>query len=204
MDRKLPSRFTVPSGGTAALAGLFFFALTTAPMSVRAQATQSGHRDAGPEQHEEDRHEEDHLDEGEMMDRAGRIAVQPVRDVGIARDHIPPVLQEAAADPYAVPEHESCPWLNYELARLDQALGPDFDADAGRDANRAQRIALAGGEMVVNSLIPFRGLVREISGAAPAERRRLAATNAGLARRGYIRGLAQAKGCPMGVRTAAR
>jgi hypothetical protein len=37
--------------------------------------------------------------------------------------------------------------------------------------------------------------VREISGAAPAERRLQAAVTAGVARRGYLRGQAAAKGC---------
>ena len=51
--------------------------------------------------------------------------------------------------------------------------------------------------MIVNSLIPFRGLVREVTGAAPAERRLQAAIGAGLARRGYLRGLAETRHCKM-------
>jgi len=58
---------------------------------------------------------------------------------------------------------------------------------------------------VVNSLIPLRGLVREVSGAAPADRRLEAAIDAGLARRGYLRGLAVSRGCrlPAAVTTPA-
>ena len=67
----------------------------------------------------------------------------------------------------------------------------------GADANenRVGKITEAVGRSVVNSLIPFRGLVREISGAAPAERRLQAAVTAGIARRGYLRGLAGARSC---------
>jgi len=47
----------------------------------------------------------------------------------------------------------------------------------------------------VNTLLPFRGIVREVSGAAPAERKLAAAVGAGFARRGYLRGLHQARRC---------
>jgi hypothetical protein len=66
------------------------------------------------------------------------------------------------------------------------------------------QLAEAGGAMVVNSLIPFRGIVREVSGAAAKERRMRAAVNAGLARRGYLRGLAATKGCRLPARSARR
>ena len=48
---------------------------------------------------------------------------------------------------------------------------------------------------MVNSLIPFRGVVREVSGAAAADRRLTAATQAGFARRGFLRGVHQTRGC---------
>jgi hypothetical protein len=48
---------------------------------------------------------------------------------------------------------------------------------------------------VVNALIPFRGIVREITGAAPAQRRLNAAIDAGYARRGFLRGLHYARHC---------
>jgi len=135
-------------------------------------------------------------EEKNTFEKAGDIASQPVRDVGIAKSSIPPVLKEAIAAPYATPRRQDCRWLNYELARLNQALGPDFDIEDKPQEDKVERLAFAGGEMLVNSIIPFRGLVREISGAGPADRRRTAAINAGLARRGYIRGLAHIKSCP--------
>ncbi|WP_231848707.1 hypothetical protein [Sphingobium sp. SYK-6] len=139
----------------------------------------------------------------EELEKAGRIASQPARDVGISKRKVPPVLQEAVKKPYAVPRRQDCRWLNYELARLNQALGPDFDVEDKSDEDKVEQLAYAGGEMIVNSLIPFRGLVREISGAGPADRRRTAAINAGLARRGYLRGLATAKSCASSAMAAA-
>jgi len=140
----------------------------------------------------------------ETLDKAGKIAVQPARDVGIAKSSIPLVLQEAVQDPYKPLHRQNCAWVDYELARLNQALGPDFGPSQQGNEDKATQIALAGGEMVINSLIPFRGLVREISGAGPADRRRNAAVNAGLARRGYVRGVGGALGCPARVTTASK
>ncbi|MEG3125618.1 hypothetical protein [Sphingomonas sp. GB1N7] len=121
---------------------------------------------------------------------AGDIASQPVRDVGIAKTSIPPVLKSAAAAPYA--QLKSCAHLNSAIRELTGALGPDLDS--GSTAPRAG-IAEVGGRAVVNSLIPFRGVVREVSGAAPAQRRLDAAISAGYARRGFLRGLKIAKRC---------
>lgn len=138
--------------------------------------------------------------EDKTLDRAGRIATQPVRDVGIAKDKIPPVLAAAVEQPYAALRR--CRDLVDELGRLNEALGPDFDSPPAKGDDKATLIAEAGGEMLVNSLIPFRGLVREVTGAAGAERRKIAALNAGIARRGFLRGLAQARNCRMPVRPA--
>ncbi len=131
----------------------------------------------------------------DTMDRAGDIATQPVRDIGISKKEIPEVLVKAADDPYAPPPSRRCVGLRTQYAALNDALGPDFSADTEKNENRAGKIAAAGGEMLVNSLIPFRGLVREISGAASADRKLAAAIQAGLARRGYLRGLATARRC---------
>jgi hypothetical protein len=73
-------------------------------------------------------------------------------------------------------------------------LGPDFGASPITE-NRAGAFASAGGQAVVNSLIPFRGLVREVSGAGPAQRRLNAALDAGYARRGYLRGIYVTRKC---------
>ncbi|MGE4322521.1 MAG: hypothetical protein AB7E60_05770 [Sphingobium sp.] len=129
------------------------------------------------------------------LDKAGSIATQPVRDVGVDKDKIPDVLQRAVENPYAPPPGRNCKAYNGALGELNAVLGEDFTVGAEANENRTGKIAEAVGKTIVNSLIPFRGLVREISGAAPAERRLQAAVTAGVARRGYIRGLASSKGC---------
>lgn len=131
----------------------------------------------------------------DTLRKAGDIAIQPARDIGLDKDRIPEVLTAAAENPYAAPPSRSCKGLNRSLGELNAVLGDDFTVGEKANENRTGKIAEAVGKTVVNSLIPFRGLVREISGAAPAERRLQAAVTAGIARRGYLRGMASAKGC---------
>lgn len=123
---------------------------------------------------------------------AKEVATQPVRDVGIEKTKIPPLLAEASQNPYAMSGAGSCRQIASSISALNGVLGPDYGSST---APRKQSILKAGGNAVVGSLIPFRGVVREISGAAPAERRLLAAYSAGFARRGFLRGLQRARKC---------
>ncbi len=135
---------------------------------------------------------------GSTRERAEQIATEPARDVGLQRVPIPPVLEAARADPYTLTGTRNCAGIGRELRDLDGVLGPDFDAPPVRVGSRAGRIAEAGGRAVVNTIIPFRGVVRELSGSAEADRRMQAAVDAGIARRGFLRGLAQMRVCRAG------
>ena len=127
--------------------------------------------------------------------RAGEIATQPVRDVGVQKVDIPVPIQQAAAAPYSLKGLKNCAQLNRAIFELNDVLGPDYDGAVAVHENKAGKLAEAGGKTIVNTIIPFRGLVREISGAAPAERRLNAAIRAGFARRGFLRGVATARKC---------
>lgn len=128
------------------------------------------------------------------LDEAGKIASQPARDVGAVKTKIPPVLEAAAEGPYTLQGLGTCSAMAAKLGDLDQVLGPDFDDSP----QKGDSIAKMGGKAVVNSLIPFRGVVREISGAAAADRRLAAATDAGIAQRGFLRGVYKTRGCRPG------
>lgn len=127
--------------------------------------------------------------------KAGEIVTQPVRDVGLDKRDIPPVLVEATKDPYSLKGLKTCRQLSAALVSLNEVLGPDYGEGATDKENRGAKLAEAGGKTVVNSLLPFRQLVREISGAAPAQRSLNAAVDAGLARRGFLRGVQLRQGC---------
>jgi len=84
---------------------------------------------------------------GEVLDRAGKIVVQPAHDVGVARTEIPPVLLKAAEDPYSVEKLGTCRELTEAIKELSNVLGPDFTTARQRRENRAGRIAEAGGRI---------------------------------------------------------
>jgi len=131
------------------------------------------------------------------LNKAGEIATQPVRDVGINKREIAEVLQRSADDPYATNTARTCAQISSAMRELNEVLGPDYEPGRTTRENPVGKLAEAGGKTVVNAFIPFRGLVREVTGAAPAERRYNAALDAGLVRRGFLRGLAVAKGCKL-------
>jgi hypothetical protein len=120
----------------------------------------------------------------------GEIVSQPARDVGIVHTKIPPLLQTASENPYSTTGARSCAQISSSIAALTKVIGPDFSTSP---EHNKRNIAKIGGELAVNSLIPFRGIVREVSGASAADRRKQAAIDAGIARRGFLRGLQSAR-----------
>jgi len=126
---------------------------------------------------------------------AGKIAVRPAQDIGVVKTKVPPLLAQVAEDPYTMNGAGSCPAIATSIRALNDVLGPDFGDDAPVRGNRKGAIAKAGGTALVDSIIPFRGLVREVTGAASAERRVQLATFAGVARRGFLRGIYRTRGC---------
>lgn len=130
-----------------------------------------------------------------MGKSAGRIASQPARDVGVARTGIPIPLQKAWDAPYSLKGIRTCRDISRAFHELTDVIGPDFKAGEVKKENKAGKLAEAGGKTIVNSIIPFRGLVREVTGAAPAQRRLERAIAAGYARRGFLRGVHQTRRC---------
>ncbi|WP_242096257.1 hypothetical protein [Sphingomonas sp. CROZ-RG-20F-R02-07] len=122
----------------------------------------------------------------------GYILSQPARDVGLAKTRIPPLLVRTSEAPYSTAGTGSCAAIAESIAALTHVIGPDFSTSPS--TNR-QNMAEIGSSAIVNSLIPFRGIVREVSGASAAERRKTAAIDAGIARRGFLRGLQSARRC---------
>lgn len=133
---------------------------------------------------------------------AGDIITQPIRDAGLMSVDIPDPLVRATIDPYALPDDASCAEVRSEIGALSGVLGSDLVADAGPPGGRVGRLAEAGGRAAVNSLIPFRTFVREVTGAAPAQRRFQAAVDLGYARRGFLRAVYRLRNCPADVHAA--
>lgn len=131
----------------------------------------------------------------ETRKQAMEIGSQPARDMGISKRKVPAVLEDALADPYGIRKLRTCAQLAAAVRTLNEALGPDYQAGGEYRENRAGKLAAAGGKAVINSIIPYRALVREITGAAPADRHMEALIDAGLARRGFLRGVQYKQRC---------
>lgn len=120
------------------------------------------------------------------------VAATPVTDLNLRKDEIPQMLIDAQDKPYDLQGLRTCRQIIAEVRELDTMLGDDIDLP--QDARRtisATRVA----QSVVGSFIPFRGIIREISGANDQKRKVEAAVQAGLARRGFLKGVGQGKGC---------
>lgn len=135
-------------------------------------------------------------DDAERIGRkAESIARQPMLDVGLMRENPPEVLKDAQKAPYTLAGLKRCQDLKRAIGELDAVLGPDVDAVDERGDALPERLAEAGAKSIVNSLIPFRGIVREATGAAEADRKFRMMVASGMARRGYLKGVARERKC---------
>lgn len=127
------------------------------------------------------------------------VALTPLSDLNLSRDPIPVVLQQARANPYADEGYSTCAALRSEIGDLDAVLGDDFDT-APPEERKLTPEGVA--QRVVGFFIPFRGIIREVSGANEHEYDFREAIAAGLMRRAYLKGLGQAMDCPYPARPA--
>lgn len=111
---------------------------------------------------------------------------QPFKDLSILREETPDALKTAAAQPYRATAE--CEAIAREIAELNILLGKDFDEEVVFKNRTGEQIA----SNLIGSAVdlPFRGVIRHVSGAAKREREKADAVVASIARRGYLRGIA--------------
>jgi hypothetical protein len=138
-------------------------------------------------------------------DRAGTANVTsaaeaPLHDLNITRQGIPPILLAAITNPYGLPDPLDCPEITKQVRALTVALGADFDEpDTPQSPSltkKSGKIALALFHGAAESLLPFAGYVRTLSGAQHHDQLVIEAITAGSVRRGYLKGLGESRGCP--------
>lgn len=125
---------------------------------------------------------------------AKSAATQPLEDLNLAGDDIPTELLLLQEDPYSTDGLETCPEMARQIDTLEQILGTDVDVP--REKSGMFRAALKTGGSFLGSFIPFRGVIREVSGANARKKRMEDAIYVGVARRSFLKGYAAAKGCP--------
>ncbi|MFT4026161.1 MAG: hypothetical protein QM676_05095 [Novosphingobium sp.] len=127
------------------------------------------------------------------------VALTPLSDLNLKKSDIPPLLIAAQDDPYDLTGLARCPQIASAIGELDAVLGDDIDVAQAKgrsiSAGRAAQEALG-------SFIPFRGVIREISGANSQQKKIQDAIFAGTARRGFLKGIGQARGCRYPARSA--
>jgi len=124
---------------------------------------------------------------------AKEVAKTPLRDLNIDARDIPEKLKALLANPYDMTGMGSCKAIIAQMAELDGLLGADYDI---ADEEKNDRLSEGRiGQKVVGSFIPFRGILREVTGAASHDRALRAAYTAGMVRRGFLKGVGLGRGC---------
>lgn len=131
---------------------------------------------------------------------AGDVVTKPLSDLNIKKDEVPEILVTARAKPYDLTGLKRCPAIAAAVANLDTVLGDDIDV-ASDDGNATIDMGNLA-KSVVGSLIPFGGVIREISGANAQQRKWQEAIYAGSVRRAYLKGVGQQRGCAYPARAA--
>ncbi|MFN3912486.1 hypothetical protein [Hyphomonas sp.] len=128
-------------------------------------------------------------------------ALSPLEDLNLRRDQIPPLLA-AMKNPYDLPADLSCEQISAMISELGGVLGPDWDTprpderlNTEKLADEASDAALGAVESGVTGWIPYRGLLREATGAAAHQRKYNQAYRIGAQRRTYLKGYGLAMGC---------
>jgi hypothetical protein len=131
----------------------------------------------------------------------GTAVAAPFKDLGLVKPEAPKQLSDITY-PYDPARLENgCAQVAYEIGALDRLLGPESYAPApdksmGDKAKSATGNAVGGAaEGATTGFIPFRGVVREVSGASKAEAEVNHAIAMGQLRRAFLRGFGLAVGC---------
>lgn len=135
----------------------------------------------------------------------GDAALSPLEDLNLRRDPIPERLA-ALQTPYRLPDgaKSDCETIADAVSHLTAVLGPDDDIPPPEDeeedtaewaAEKSSDAALGAVSSQARSFIPFRGLVRDATGASAHQRRLSRAYRLGAERRAYLKGYGEAIGC---------
>lgn len=155
------------------------------------------------------------ISESKNVQDAVDAATGPLEDLNIKKREIPEVLKTAALNPYARPKVVKCLAVREEIAKYDELLGPDMapkevevasadDSFVGQIENfktptRDQvedHVGDYAHDTIIRmishrvNVIPFRSIVRTITGANRYQAKVTEAYEAGKLRRAYLKGFA--------------
>jgi hypothetical protein len=133
----------------------------------------------------------------------GAAVTAPLADLNLRRERIPTVLLQAEANPYDLRNLNQCATIAAEIARLDEALGPDSDEPPAPDdpylseraADAASSAALDAIRDAATDFIPGRSWIRRLSGAEQHSRHVQSAIQSGRMRRAFLKGIGMNRNC---------
>ncbi len=129
-------------------------------------------------------------------EHASNAASQPLKDTNLKKNKIPKKLKEVQKAPYSLKGLTKCAAIMSEVKELNEVLGADVNEKVEKSKTEKREkpsSRVAGG--IIGGIIPFRGLVREVSGASKAQRKYNKAVYAGVVRRGFLKGVGRERGC---------
>lgn len=131
----------------------------------------------------------------------GSAAVAPLKDLGIVRMEAPKQLSDIQYPYDQARLDNGCPQIRYEIDALEKLLGAEtYIAPPGKSGGEVAKETAGGAvvgaaESATTSFIPFRGIVRGVTGANAREAEIDRAIIMGLMRRSFLRGYGLASQC---------
>lgn len=130
--------------------------------------------------------------------------VSPFEDIGLVKAPISEKLEKIAENPYTMPKSLRCDKLRKEIAELDELVGPDDSMPVGVldniDEKSTREYVDKGADIAKNravdtvrshvDIIPYRSVVRAVSGADKHSRMAAYSLQSGKLRRAFLKGLA--------------
>lgn len=161
------------------------------------------------------------LNANKNVNDAIEAATGPLQDLNLRRQEIPPLLVQAAVNPYKTKKGIQCADVKKEVTELDALLGPDIEPKDIKLASSngglvdhvssfsvsdvempdSEQVMDGAGNMIRDrvfstirghtDILPFRSIIRSISGASSHQKKLAAAYEAGKLRRAYLKGMAE-------------
>jgi len=134
----------------------------------------------------------------------GDAVMAPLEDLNLRKKDIPEILTLATTKPYDLTGLDNCEAIASEVTKLDSLLGADFDEPPAPEDTKTLRerggeaagdVARGSVRNATRSIIPFRGLVRQMTGAQRHQKEMDNAIQAGKVRRAYLKGVGMNKNC---------
>ncbi|MEH6701723.1 hypothetical protein [Parasphingorhabdus sp.] len=125
------------------------------------------------------------------LEQAGNKVTEPFDG-----KEVPQKLIDIQDEPYSLNGLRGCAAIIAEVRELNAVLGPDVNetVDKSLGKKREETAARVAGS-AVGSIIPFGGLIGEVTGANAERRRYNKAVYAGTVRRGFLKGVGRERGC---------